>query len=131
MAHKFSSLPPRLPPDELDPSDFGLYEYGDAGPSLPIVLFSAASGLGSGILGFYVSYGLLQLTIQISFGIATLCLLIGVGGVGTLLSAAVGSRSTLANLGFSCGVIVLTLLFFSICLLSGAFVSAIILILGS
>lgn len=72
------------------------------------------------ILAFYVAFEILRFRIEPSAGIATLGLLAVLGFVGTGLSAIVGSRATMSNLGFSCGLILLMGLFFSLCMISGA-----------
>lgn len=113
--------------------DLGSYDYDEddlSGPSLPIVLLSAASAIGFGILSFYLAYEVLRLRVELSAGISTLCLLLVLGVMSTGLSSLIGSRSAMSNLGFSCGLILLMLLFFSLCMISGAF-AAILLTLAS
>lgn len=102
----------------------------DSGPSLPIILLSAACGLGSGLLAFYISYGLLGWGPQLSAGIATLALLTGLGVVGGGLSVLSGSRAGWINILFSCGVVFLCVLFLGLCVVAGAIVATLILMLG-
>lgn len=104
--------------------DLGSYDFEEdelSGPSLPIILISAASAVGLAILSFFISYELFRFRAEVSTGIATLSLFAVVGFVSTGLSAMAGSRATMSNLGFSCGLILLMVLFFSLCLISGAF----------
>lgn len=114
--------------------NLGSYDFEEDeldGPSLPIILISAASAVGLGILSFFISYEMLRFRIELSTGIATLCLLTVAGFVSTGLSAAIGSRTTMSNLGFSCGLILLMVLFFTLCLISGAFVAMLLTIASS
>lgn len=111
-------------PDEREEVD---WEWTDAEPpeagstpSLPIVLFSAAGGVAGGVLTLYVAYGRMALAPELSAGLATLGLLFSLGISGALLSAATGSRAAPANILFSCGVILLMIIFLGLCLLVGA-----------
>ena len=106
------------------------YNRGDVRPSLPIILFSAACGLGFGMIGLYLTYGVLRLNLQLSAGIATFFLLSSLGLTSVLLSILTNSKATLSNTGFSCGLVVLTLLFFGLCTLSGAIIATLIFALG-
>lgn len=111
--------------DDFDADDF---EYLDAferedrvrGPSLPIILIGAACGIAAGIIGLYIAYIALDLSGPISAAVATLALSFATGFTGAVLSALSGSRVAIANIGFSCGVIVLALLFFGLCAVVGA-----------
>jgi hypothetical protein len=89
-------------------------------PSLPIILFSAASGVSGGVIALFISYRWLQWGIELSAGLATLALLFSLGISGAILSAATGSRAAPINILFSCGVILLALFFLALCLLVGA-----------
>ena len=137
-----SNPPPRL--QEADPADFGpadpagLEDFDpDAfepdelaerhhSPSLPIILFSAASGVAAGVIALFVSYRWLQWGIELSAGRATLALLFGLGISGAILSAATGSRAAPVNILFSCGVILLATFFLALCLLVGALFSTLL-----
>jgi len=57
---------------------------------------------------------------RLSAAIATLSLstALGIGGAG--LSTLTGSRSAISNISFSCGLIMLTFIFFGACTLIGA-----------
>lgn len=126
---------PSLPTQEFySDLDLGSYDFEEdelSGPSLPIILISAASAVGLGILSFFISYELLRFRIELSAGIATLCLFIIVGALSSGLSALVGSRAAMSNLGFGCGLIMLMMLFFSLCLISGAFAAMLLTIASS
>ncbi len=104
-------------------------EADESRPSLPIILLSAASGIGAAIIALYVTYNSFGLGIEWSAGIATLCLSVALGGMGALLSAATGSRAAVGNIAFSCGLILITLLFFALCTLFGALAATFILTL--
>jgi hypothetical protein len=95
-------------------------------PSLPIILFSAASGVSGAVIALFVSFRWLQWGIELSAGLATLALLFSLGISGAVLSAATGSRAAPVNILFSCGVILLALFFMALCLLVGALVGTIL-----
>ena len=95
-------------------------------PSLPIILFSAASGVSGGVIGFFISYRWLDWGIELSAGLATLGLLFSLGISGALLSAATQSRAAPVNILFSCGVILLAIFFLALCLLVGALVATVL-----
>lgn len=92
-----------------------LDEHDRSTPSLPIVLFSAAVGIAGAVVGYFLAWELLGWRVEVSAAVAILLLCAGVGVSGALLSSVTGSRAALANIGFSCGVILLTLLFFGLC----------------
>lgn len=116
-----------LPAEEIGWDDFDPDGY-DADPlaaqpqtpSLPIILFSAASGVAGGVIAFFISYRMLQWGVELSAGLATLGLLFSLGISGAILSAATGSRAAPVNILFSCGVILLAMFFLGLCLLVGA-----------
>ena len=99
----------------------------DEGPSLPVILFSTASGISCGVIALYVGFSMLQLSIQLTAAVATLGLLFGMGVSGAAMSAVTGARDAAVNMLFSCGAIVLVLLFMSVCMVFGA-ISATLLI---
>ena len=123
-------------PDPLDgindefPIAYDEFEEGDTVPSLPIILFSAASAIGTGIISFYTTYAVLGLTIQISAGLSTLGLLFVLGLTAAGLSIVSGSSAIVSNISFSCGLIVLALLFFCVCGLAGAIAATLIVAWG-
>jgi hypothetical protein len=115
-------------PDELDDEFFDAPAPPDAhAPSLPIILFSAASGVAGGVIGLFITYRWLQWGIELSAGVATLVLLMSLGISGALLSAATGSRAAPVNILFSCGLILLALFFLAICLVGGALIGTLLL----
>jgi hypothetical protein len=95
-------------------------------PSLPIILFSAASGIAGAVIALFISYRWLQWGVELSAGLATLALLFSLGISGAVLSALIGSRAAPVNILFSCGLILLALLFLALCLLMGALVSTVL-----
>jgi hypothetical protein len=116
-------------PDDLSPLDLDLADERQTGPSLPIILFSTACGVGSGIIVLYLTYRVFLFTLPVSAGIATFCLLAVLGVTGGGLSALTRS-SAIANIAFSCGLIVISVFFFGFCLLVGALAATLILNLG-
>jgi hypothetical protein len=111
--------------------DFGLSDGDDERPtpSLPIILLSAASGVSAGIIALYITYNLLGLAIQWSVALAVLCLSAALGSTGALLSMLMGSRAATSNIAFSCGLILVTLLFFGLCIFVGAIAATFVLTL--
>ena len=103
---------------------------GDTGPSLPIILLSAASAIAAGITALYISYRLLELGIELSAGIATFCASMALGITGAGLSLVSGSRAAMGNIAFSCGLIVISLLFLGVCTLLGAIMALVITLLS-
>jgi hypothetical protein len=95
------------------------------GPSLPIILFSAAAGVAGGVIGLFISLRWLAWGIELSAGVATLGLLFSLGVSGAVLSAVTHSRAAPINILFSCGVIVLAVGFLGLCLLVGAIVGVV------
>ncbi len=104
--------------------------YRQRGPSLPIILISAASGISGGVLGLYIAYIALDLNVQISAAVATLSLCAALGVSGASLSAITGSRSATGNIALSCGLILLVTVFFGLCTLMGAVSASLILTWG-
>ena len=116
---------------DLDASDLDALESYEMAaeqnvPSLPIILFSAASGISGGVIALFISYRWLQWGVELSAGLATLALLFSLGISGAVLSAATGSRAAPVNILFSCGVILLTIFFLALCLLVGALVGTVL-----
>ena len=109
-------------PEDFDPDALEAGELVDRRqiPSLPIILFSAASGVAGGVIALFISYRWLQWSIELSAGLATLALLFSLGISGAILSAAIGSRSAPINILFSCGVLLAAIFFLGLCLLVGA-----------
>ena len=97
-----------------------------AAPSLPIILFSAASGIAGGVIGLYISYTVLGLGGALSAGLATLGLLFSLGISGAILSAATRTRGAPVNIAFSCVLVILAALFMGVCVMAGAVVAALL-----
>jgi hypothetical protein len=104
-------------------------EVGDArfGPSLPIILFSAACGVAGGVIGLYAGTTVFGIGIELSAGVATLAMLFGLGISGAVLSALSGSRAAPVNILFSCGLILLALMMLALCALAGALAGTLLL----
>ncbi|MCX6045802.1 MAG: hypothetical protein NT075_11875 [Chloroflexi bacterium] len=111
--------------------DFNVPDVDNEGstPSLPIILLSAASGVSAGIIALYITYYLLGLPLEWSVALAILVLSAALGSTGALLSSLTGSRAATSNIAFSCGLIVVTLLFFALCTFVGAMAATFILTL--
>ncbi len=82
--------------------------------------------MAGGVLGLYISYGLLGLGTALSAGAATLGLLFGLGVSGAVLSAATGERGALINMAFSCTVVLLVILFMAMCAVGGAAIATLL-----
>ncbi|HRW04077.1 MAG TPA: hypothetical protein P5121_03210 [Caldilineaceae bacterium] len=103
-----------------DPDRYEVQDEADPGPSLPIILLSAASAIAGFITALYVAYRELAFDIEISAAIATFFGSMVLGITGASLSAMTRTRAATSNIAFSCGLILLSLLFFGLCLLVGA-----------
>lgn len=90
----------------------------------------AIAGLSSGAISLYITYTLLRFNAQSSAAVVTICTLGAVALVATGLSSLTRSRAVLSNLSFSCGLVVLSLLFFSFCMAVGAVIAAFVLSVG-
>lgn len=95
--------------------------------SLPIILISAACGIAGGILGIYIGYIALDLSVQWSAALGTLALCFGLGGSGALLSSLTDSHSAFGNIVFSCGLVLLSTIFLGLCTLVGAVMATLML----
>ena len=78
--------------EDLPPAVLDTDEDDSAAPSLPIILFSAASGVAGGVIGLYIGYALLGLNAALSAGLAVLAMLFSLGVSGAILSAATAAR---------------------------------------
>ena len=96
------------------------------GPSLSIILISAACGMAGGVFGLYISYGVLGWRISLSAGLTTLGLLVGLGLSGAALTAATGERGAVVNMVFSCTLVALVVLFMTMCAVAGAAVATLL-----
>lgn len=95
-------------------------------PSLPIILFSAASGVAGGVIGLYVSFVVLELASALSAGISMLALLFSLGVSGAILSAATRTKGAPVNIAFSCVLVILAALFMGVCVMAGAVLAALL-----
>jgi hypothetical protein len=123
--------PARNSPERQDynaPYDEYDVEEPTARPSLPIILISAAAGIAGGVVALYVTYLVLGLDVPISVFFAVLGLSFGVGVAGTGLSLLTRSKAAIANIVFSCGLILASLAFFGLCTLFGALGATLLLI---
>jgi hypothetical protein len=100
------------------------------GPSLPIVLLSAAFGVAAAVISGYVAYSVANLRVEVSVALAVLALCFAVGGTGALLSAATGSRAALPTIGLSCALIVAAFIMFGLCMVVGAFAATLLITLA-
>ncbi len=121
MAQNFSADTPPTGQDEpfLSYAEYEL-EVEETRPSLPIILISAACGIAGGVVGLYVTRIWLRWELQPSVFVAVLGLCLGLGAAGAGLSLLTSARAAIANIVFSCGLIVASLLFFALCSLVGA-----------
>jgi hypothetical protein len=110
-----------------DDTDSG---FDDSGPSLPIILISAAFGIAGGVIGLYVPYTALGWALPVSVFIAVLCASAGLGVSGAGLTLLTGTRAALANIAMSCGLIVISLVFLSLCMLIGALTATLLMLYG-
>ena len=120
-------LPASDSPDDLvgdyllDSSlDGAAWDLDDAGPSLPIVLLSAALGVGAGVIVLYLTYIVSGWPLPVSVFVSVLVLCIGLGVAGAGLTILTGSRAVLPNVTLGCGLVFATILFFGLCVLVGA-----------
>lgn len=123
---QFSSDEWTDPRDDPDPAA-ALDELARGAPSLPVILLSAAAGIGAAVICFYFASQLAGWGLPLSAAAATLGLSFGLGGTGGILSWATGSRAAAGNIAMSCVVILLVLAFFGLCVLAGAVAAALLL----
>lgn len=97
-----------------------LPDAGTTAPSLPIILLSAASAIAGGVIALYLAYREFALSLEVSAAVATFVASVAMGVTGATFSALTGSRSAASNIAFSCGLILISLLFMGICALVGA-----------
>ena len=120
-------------PDDTDadfPQEDILDGFDDSGPSLPIILISAAAGVAGGVIGLYVPYIVLRWGLPASVFVAVLCACVGLGTTGAGLTALTGDRAATANIAMSCGLIVISFVFLGFCMVVGALVATLIVVLG-
>ena len=97
-------------------------------PRLIIILLSAACGVGAGVIGLYVTYTVLGWDVPPSVFVAVLALSLTLGVVGAGLSAVTSSRAAIKNIAFSCGLVLIAIIFLSMCMLAGAVAAALFLV---
>jgi len=110
-----------------DDADLG---FDNSGPSLPIILISAAFGIAGGVIGLYVTYTVLGWELPASVFVAVLCASVGLGVSGAGLTALTGTRAAVANIVMSCGLIMISLVFLGLCMVVGALAATVIVIYG-
>lgn len=129
----FQNSSARISPDE--PSSDFLYDdrelgFDNSGPSLPIILISAAFGIAAGVIGLYVTYTVLQWDLPLSTFLAVLCGSAALGISGAGLTVLTGTRAGFANIAMSCGLIVISLVCLGLCMLLGALAATLLVIFG-
>ena len=105
-------------------------DFDDSGPSLPIILISAAAGIAGGVIGLYITYNVLGWDLPASVFVAVLCASAGLGVSGASLTALTGTKAAAANIAMSCALILVSLVFLSLCMLSGAIVATLLVLFG-
>jgi hypothetical protein len=106
-----------------DDTDLG---FDNSGPSLPIILISAAFGIAGGVIGLYAPYTVLGWELPVSIFIAVLCASVSLGVSGAGLTLLTGTRAAMANVAMSCGLIVISLVFLGLCMLVGALAATVL-----
>lgn len=97
-------------------------------PSLIIILLSAACGVGAGVIGLYLTYTVLGWDAAPSVFVAVLALSLTLGIVGAGLTAVTDSRAAIKNITFSCGLVLIAVLFLGLCSVVGAVAAALFLV---
>ncbi|MEM7130870.1 MAG: hypothetical protein AAF702_31405 [Chloroflexota bacterium] len=110
---------------DLEPEAFTVQ---DTAPSAPIILLSAAFGLICGMIGLFLMYAVNGYTLELSIGVGLICLSIGLIFSSVGLTTLAGSSALVSNLAFGCGVIVISVMFFALCTLSGALAATLIIL---
>jgi hypothetical protein len=105
-------------------------DFDDSGPSLPIILISAAAGIAGGVIGLYITYIVLGWELPAGVFVAVLCASAGLGVSGASLTALTGARAATANIAMSCALILISVVFLGLCMLSGAIVATLLVIFG-
>ncbi len=129
------NFPCRHPPNDarqrLPCSTKGRSDFDDSrGPSLPIILISAAAGIAGGVIGLYITYIVLGWELPAGVFVAVLCASAGLGVSGAGLTALTGARAATANIAMSCALILISVVFLSLCMLSGAIVATLLVLFG-
>jgi len=124
-------FPARTSPDEMDDrflQDELAATFDDTGPSLPVILMSAACGVALGIIGLYLTYTVAGWGLPASVFVAALGASAGLGIAGAGLTGLTGSNAAAANITMSCGLIVISLAFLGLCMLVGALAATLLLV---
>lgn len=130
MSREFSV---RISPNDTDNDllfDERESDFDDSGPSLPIILISAAAGIAGGVIGLYITYIVLGWELPAGVFVAVLCASAGLGVSGAGLTALTGARAATANIAMSCALILISVVFLSLCMLSGAIVATLLVLFG-
>ncbi len=130
----FRQFSVRTSPEDTDadsPYEDILDGFDDSGPSLPIILISAAAGIAGGVIGLYIPYIVLQWDLPVSVFVAVLCASAGLGATGAGLTALTGDRAATANIAMSCALIVISAAFLGFCVLVGALVATLIVLFSA
>ncbi len=129
----FQDSSARFSPDDSnhaaqqDDADLG---FDNSGPSLPVILLSAAFGIAGGVIGLYATYTVLGWELPASVFVAVLGASAALGVSGAGLTALTGARAAVANIAMSCGLIVLSLFFLGLCMVVGALAATLLMIYG-
>jgi hypothetical protein len=104
--------------DELFPQLMA--EEPASSPSPPAVLLSATFGICCIGLALYLCHWVLGFDLGSSAAMAGIVLILLFGPLGILASLLVGSAAVEQNVGYGCGLTLVTLAFFAVCALVGA-----------
>lgn len=130
MSQHFSAhVPPNDTESNFSPREIE-NEFDDSGPSLPIILISAAAAIAGGVIGLYVTYTVMGWELPASVFVAVFCASVGLGVTGASLTALTGARAAVANIAMSCGLILISLVFLSLCMLVGAVTATLVVMFG-
>jgi hypothetical protein len=100
----------------------------DDQPSLIIILLSAACGVGASVIALYLTYTVLGWDAPLSVFVAVLAMSLTLGVVGAGLSIVTASRAAIKNIAFSCGLVIIAVIFLGLCMVAGAVAATLLLI---
>lgn len=115
------ALPPLdtvLDSPTVEPAFLGEEQAAD--PSLPAIFLTATFALLSAGITFYVAHRVLAFDLVDSFVLTLIGLTLLFGPLGIAASLLVGSPALAQNVGYGCGLMIVALLFFAVCLVVGA-----------